>query len=214
MGAREATIKIISFNSIPSSWWNKAGRFYLEARAWQVGGARAQLVSLTNQKESERERREREGGGEREAVGYRVGVTTGHSCTAAGPQLLATSSAPDCLGLSLRLSSPLDILLFTYTAATSKSHTAHICRINVSALGFFSFFCVFLLLMRALSKPERATHQPTGPIYFKALVTFIDSVRGFQDRVYWLWHYGAQCRWKRLHLGGFRGKLYDTIYLA
>lgn len=53
-------------------------------------------------------------------------------------------------------------------------------------LGFFSVFCVFLLLMRALSKPERATHQPTGPIYFKALVTFIDSVRGFQDRVYWL----------------------------
>lgn len=139
MGAREATIKIISFNSIPSSWWNKAGRFYLEARAWQVGGARAQLVSLTNQKESERERREREGGGEREAVGYRVGVTTGHSCTAAGPQLLATSSAPDCLGLSLQLSSPLDILLFAYTAATSKSHTAHICTFGL----FFVFLRIF-----------------------------------------------------------------------
>lgn len=146
---------------------------------------RSWCLSPTRKRARERGERERVGG-EREAVGYRVGVTTGHSCTAAGPQLLATSSAPDYLGLSLQLSSPLDILLFAYTAATSKSHTAHICRINVSALGFFSVFCVFLLLMRALSKPERATHQPTGPIYFKALVTFIDSVRGFQDRVYWL----------------------------
>lgn len=141
---------------------------------------RSWCLSPTRKRARERGERERVGG-EREAVGYRVGVTTGHSCTAAGPQLLATSSAPDCLGLSLQLSSPLDILLFTYTAATSKSHTAHICT-----FGLFFVFCVFLLLMRALSKPERATHQPTGPIYFKALVTFIDSVRGFQDRVYWL----------------------------
>lgn len=92
-------------------------------------------AGVSHQPEREREREERE----REAVGYRVGVTTGHSCTAAGPQLLATSSAPDCLGLSLRLSSPLDILLFTYTAATSKSHTAHICTFGL----FFGFLRIF-----------------------------------------------------------------------
>lgn len=207
MGAREATIKIISFNSIPSSWWNKAGRFYLEARAWQVGGARAQLVSLTNQKESERERREREGGGRERGRRVQSGGyhrTLVYRCWTSATSNKQRSWLP-------RIISPAFLTsgysaLYIYSSNFKVPHRSH--------LHIFSVFCVFLLLMRALSKPERATHQPTGPIYFKALVTFIDSVRGFQDRVYWLWHYGAQCRWKRLHLGGFRGKLYDTIYLA
>lgn len=177
------------------------------------GSSCAAGVSHQPERERERERREREGGRERgrrvQSGGYHR--TLVYRCWTSATSNKQRSWLPRIIS---QLSSPLDILLFAYTAATSKSHTAHICRINVSALGFFSVFCVFLLLMRALSKPERATHQPTGPIYFKALVTFIDSVRGFKDRVYWLWHYGAQCRWKRLHLGGFRGKLYDTIYLA
>lgn len=165
-------------------------------------------AGVSHQPEREREREERERGwGERER-GRRVQSGGYHRTLVYRCWTSATSNKQR--SWLPRIISPA-FLTSGYSALciySSNFKVPHRSHLHIWA------FCVFLLLMRALSKPERATHQPTGPIYFKALVTFIDSVRGFQDRVYWLWHYGAQCRWKRLHLGGFRGKLYDTIYLA